>query len=565
MLRVITRICPPEEEKIPPLDVRSAFNAKAFFISTPPLVTEEPTDDIIVRSHADGFFFSSEVITKLKSYATEAFENGWHKTDDTMWRSGVIGLIKESDQRKAASTPPSLYAVHFSVLGYGVHGVVHCGQNIESGELVAIKSQDKENEVEIKTLLKKKQLIAHREIARPDGSSKSYIIFPYVPYLMLKRTMYEAPSIGAMRFFEIIIKIGVEIQKLHRMGCLYNDLHLGNIMTNLNVYDEEVEIIDFGRVSHTADGSPVTNSSELESRGGLENFKPPEFLGIEKAPYPATAASDVYNFGLLISMMKQEHAVCLNKSGSMYTRLETLLVLMTHETPIKRPSIDKCIAELKSMFDDIRPVCKSIDTSELKQCLVADEVLPPAPYTNTMIKVPVQLHGADFVNVTDKNQTTTLTTQAKIYKFLLRNGLRIASQPIIKPTHTEEMLGEGTKLFSRYPRWGMNDEGKLPEVILVSVNPANWLTVFDCVYQAELKIDGNSLFRELQGWDTIADLKKLISADLKSLTIISIKFHRDGATFILEDGLTMRHFYCKYKEPDIKKTIDTRLLVACDE
>ena len=128
------------------------------------------------------------------------------------------------------------------------------------------------------------------------------------------------------------------ISQIHAKGYSHCDLKGDNIVINKVDKDFYPIVIDFGKMQKACEAK-IKKLSTIEHKKYSKCHKHIA-LEVVGGTHPPTKASDIYAFGLIISL------VCF------YHRIETLRLIgvtCINGTPERRPTIDQIIDQLQSL------------------------------------------------------------------------------------------------------------------------------------------------------------------------------------------------------------------------
>ncbi|CAG8434112.1 5300_t:CDS:2 [Diversispora eburnea] len=182
-------------------------------------------------------------------------------------------------------------------LGRGVHGKVKLGQNLESGEWVAIKivdrvtrrrlgsrNNDLTNEQKIRkeiAILKKcvhPHVVRLKEVIDDPMSRKIYLVIEYMEGGEIQwKDDHDNPIMSIDKAREIFRDVVLGLEYLHHQGIIHRDIKPANLLLTA---DQVVKISDFG-VSHFSQRSMPDKNNPAQDMDLVKTAGSPAFFAPE--------------------------------------------------------------------------------------------------------------------------------------------------------------------------------------------------------------------------------------------------------------------------------------------
>ncbi|MEX0819382.1 MAG: serine/threonine-protein kinase [Pirellulaceae bacterium] len=219
-------------------------------------------------------------------------------------------------------------------IGKGCFGVVYLAEEVESGELLAVKvlvpwvKHDETLQRRLRREAKLARQLQNEHVVRvyddgTDADGHSYLVMEYLQGRQLNEAREAAGELSIPRTAAIAKQILAALQEAHSLGVLHRDLKPSNIfLIDRDGSADFVKVFDFGiaKVMRNAD---VRASVELTAKGtvlGTPSYMSPEqCAGSELSP-----ASDLYSLAIMLYELL---------TGSLpFSHKNPVQVLMMHST-----------------------------------------------------------------------------------------------------------------------------------------------------------------------------------------------------------------------------------------
>lgn len=178
------------------------------------------------------------------------------------------------------------------VLGSGHYSTVRLGQNLQTGERVAIKIVDRDHltqtEIEILKRVSHPNIVKLKEIY--ETSAKYFLVLELLQGGELFSRIVGRGSYTEKDASQLIRKLAKTMSYLHSQGIVHRDLKPENIVFASTKDDSEFKLIDFGLAKILADPTTV-----LKTPVGTPFYIAPEIL--DRQGY--TLACDAWSIGVI--------------------------------------------------------------------------------------------------------------------------------------------------------------------------------------------------------------------------------------------------------------------------
>ncbi len=196
-----------------------------------------------------------------------------------------------------------------------------------------------------------------------EKTGRPYFAMEYVTGRSLAEALEEGPlSFG--RIFEVMLAVGLALERAAAKGIVHRDIKPGNIMLAAT---GEIKVLDFGLAKCTSApdkltatgvvlGSPVYMSPEQAGGKTLDVRSDLYSLGV--VLYELLAGARPFHADTSAGMIFL-HAFCQPRSicavrRNVPQRLEKLLGRLLAKSPAERPSPEELVAELQSMRESLK-------------------------------------------------------------------------------------------------------------------------------------------------------------------------------------------------------------------
>lgn len=196
----------------------------------------------------------------------------------------------------------SKYAIH-SIVGKGGMAIVYKGENIKTGEVVAIKVLKEEylensefvtmfeKEAEIAKLVRHKNMVNTFDVGVDDGSP--YMVMEFVQGRTLKEYINMKGILAEEEAVNIAIQVCDAIKYAHENNLIHRDIKSQNILLNT---DGVVKVGDFGIAKMTTSATLTTDGSNV--LGSVHYMSPEQAMG-----NVVDHTTDIYSLGIVMYEM----------------------------------------------------------------------------------------------------------------------------------------------------------------------------------------------------------------------------------------------------------------------
>jgi serine/threonine protein kinase len=324
-------------------------------------------------------------------------------------------------------------------IGQGGYGEVFIGQDLNSGEFVALKIQPRKDlarnviiDAELKNLKKIKRLVATCEL-KQTASTSNCMVMELAP----GKEFFDqgGTKITTIRRLQALIDAVDLIIALHEeAGLLHADIKCENMMINL--ISGIVTLIDYGVALEVEEkdrrgvmkgalvGTPFTQAPEIEQ---LRQYTP---------------ASDMFAFGITMAdwlgLLSQDLKLVAPESPAFLTskrvqnagvrrKLHDLSAQATVNNPSSRPSFRQLKASLQEIADmqlDLLSKINNVGLIDVNEMLAARDAKDPDT-RNAMITALCQFDEVAFVNL--GNEVLELELM-KLRRYLEDNNIPVGNR-----------------------------------------------------------------------------------------------------------------------------------------
>ncbi len=201
-------------------------------------------------------------------------------------------------------------------IGRGAYGKVCAGVSLDTGELVAVKTQRQlhhrdEHEFvadnEGRILHKLGRLIDHAELDHHGPETTWYQVQPFAKGVLLNQYLYKKEGDelvkqrhGTRARITVALNLLKEVQALHQQGVLHKDLKPSNILICEST--KEITLVDFGLA-----GLCIHGEQKNQEINGTEGYMAPEIFHCEeKATY--NEKTEVFALGVILAELFSSRA-----------------------------------------------------------------------------------------------------------------------------------------------------------------------------------------------------------------------------------------------------------------
>ena len=196
----------------------------------------------------------------------------------------------------------SKYAIH-SIVGKGGMAIVYKGENIKTGEVVAIKVLKEEylensefvtmfeKEAEIAKLVRHKNMVNTFDVGVDDGSP--YMVMEFVQGRTLKEYINMKGILAEDEAVDIAIQVCDAIKYAHENNLIHRDIKSQNILLNT---DGVVKVGDFGIAKMTTSATLTIDGSNV--LGSVHYMSPEQAMG-----NVVDHTTDIYSLGIVMYEM----------------------------------------------------------------------------------------------------------------------------------------------------------------------------------------------------------------------------------------------------------------------
>lgn len=187
-----------------------------------------------------------------------------------------------------------------SELGSGGYGKVGMAQNLETGEILAVKQMKLDDEVQpifnSEVVVQEKMGAAdHAILTNGDGSKTGYLFMPLLEKKTGEDVVSELKTLPAPDREKAVIKFAQEsikeLAKMHSRGIYHGDIKPANIMFNK---EGSPRFIDFGTAT-------VVKETSIRNLSGFsEPYCPPELFAGKGGDLLGNAARDIWALGITL-------------------------------------------------------------------------------------------------------------------------------------------------------------------------------------------------------------------------------------------------------------------------
>ncbi len=241
-------------------------------------------------------------------------------------------------------------------LGCGSYGQVKLGQNINTGEYVAVKIQSCFNisivSNEVKWLQERKDLKGQLIRTSKNGPKKHYIIQSLFSGVSIRDHLYKEYHLHLseeqiLNRVKMAIAIAQDLKNnFHNKNLIHNDIHFRNILFDEKTGD--AKLIDLAFVRELENGAFNSNDSIGICTAPEVAGKNKWFFGFFQGKYFYSKASDIHMLGGVFQEVLKGCALA-----------KDIVQSMLDNDPNKRPDIDKVIIGLVKIKNELDSVVKS--------------------------------------------------------------------------------------------------------------------------------------------------------------------------------------------------------------
>ena len=278
---------------------------------------------------------------------------------------------------KGKLIPFALYTGKMHALGKGSSGEVILGQNLDTGEWVAIKKQVQSSKISDETFMErhrkeanintllgqgKGMLVREKETEEKDEQGRK--IYRQQGYIILELgkgdalEYYEAAEnegqpIPLSDALEVSLSVSENLENYHKMGLLHRDIKPDNIL--IDPIAGKARLIDHGFVvelnkedtkNKTDSKGNIIKVYENDTVVGSPGYRAPEVL---QEPSEYSSKSDIYALGMAF----KKRLLGTWTLGS-HPEIEALIDAMTAEDPNTRPEIKEVIENIKAIQQKLK-------------------------------------------------------------------------------------------------------------------------------------------------------------------------------------------------------------------
>lgn len=226
-------------------------------------------------------------------------------------------------------------------LGAGAFGEAFLGQDLETGEWVAVKKHPADSVArEQNVLIENRYLLSDKKLlgqAIYEENNRNYLVSVMPLYVKNSPERYSSHE-----KIEFLIAVAQELKRLHQKNKIHSDLHLGNVCWNRA--KGVANLIDYGSI---IDAGVIQDTSSYHVP---KLYMPPEsFFGLGLLH---VKAGDIYSLGCMAKRLFP---------NSNNTRLNFLIQRMQKTFFFMRPSLDTIISELSNILDNFQEIIEDIN------------------------------------------------------------------------------------------------------------------------------------------------------------------------------------------------------------
>ena len=365
------------------IDLKTVEKAKVH-ISVPGIKTQkidEIPSIVNLADLRDGKLLSEKTINKIKlAIDSDRIPNTSARlTKEALKKAGIssrheVIFIKNKDGSYR------LFAVYGGKnLGEGQTAVTNIVQDLSTGKYYVAKTREHPRDRSALLKMKKEkdnlalagELVESLDYSAPKllgtqtfNSPHTVMLIELAPGQELKHIRAAKP-LTDLEYVKLAIDLAKEIRSLHSKGLIHADINPDNVMFS----HSSVKLIDFGE---SVKGDPKKDTLDL-ARGTMQYF-PPEFT--LNAMVKFSEKTDLYSFAITIAVMmglaeikkdaKNGEFSLISASSQKFKDNTTIkdpairaqfldcLSQMTQADPAARPTMDKAIESLESVFNNLQ-------------------------------------------------------------------------------------------------------------------------------------------------------------------------------------------------------------------
>jgi len=320
-----------------------------------------------------------------------------------------------------------------SFLGRGGMGEVYAVEDTELGGRIALKMihpnllGDPETAARFRREIQLARQVTHPNVCRVfdvgkdmvNGQERLFLTMEYLHGEVLSHYLQEHGELSPEEALALVRQMADGLDALHARGIIHRDLKPGNVMlVESPSAAPRLVIADFGLAREMADGAqPLTRP--LAILGTPAYMAPEQLLG-----EPATAASDIYAFGLMAFEIATGHKIATGRWGpELMARVTEDIVFPEAKLPPGwEPALRRCL--------DRKPAARPRKASEFVEMLA----LPAVSVGSGTVRTEVQQAGRSWrIPVASFAALVIAAGLGIVYR---QHSLRDKREPTIDPADT---------------------------------------------------------------------------------------------------------------------------------